>query len=133
MSSFWVGRLMTGIGVFLGLAFLIIFFTACRQKVNPPSETGLASFYSPVFEGRKTSSGALFSNSKLTAAHRTLPFGTHVRVTNLKNNKSVVVTITDRGPFVEDRIIDLSQAAAIELDFMEDGVVSVRLEVLLDD
>jgi rare lipoprotein A len=90
----------------------------------------MASFYSPVFEGRITSSGAPFSNAEHTAAHRTLPFGTLVRVTNLTNDKSVIVEITDRGPFVANRIIDLSQAAARDLDFIEDGVVPVRLEVV---
>jgi len=72
----------------------------------------------------------LFDNNKMTAAHRTLPFGTLVRVTNLKNNLSVIVVINDRGPFVEGRIIDLSYAAARQIDMINDGVVQVEIEVL---
>lgn len=108
----------------------VLFVVACKQKTDLPSETGLASFYSPSFEGRLTSSGTKFSNSELTAAHRTLAFGAQVRVTNLQNDKTVIVTITDRGPFVADRIIDLSQAAAEKLNFIDQGVVPVRVEVL---
>ena len=106
---------------------------SCRQPASPPSETGLASYYSDFFEGNLTASGERFSNSELTAAHRTLPFGTRVRVTNLGNGHSVVVRITDRGPFVEGRILDLSRAAASELGFLEEGVISVRIEVLNGD
>lgn len=105
-------------------------WSACRKQADRPAETGLASFYDTIFEGRTTSSGSKFSNSKFTAAHRTLPFGTQVKVTNLENNKSAVVTITDRGPFIAGRIIDLSQAAAKKLDFIDSGIVEVRLEVV---
>ncbi|MGB5509556.1 septal ring lytic transglycosylase RlpA family protein, partial [Robiginitalea sp.] len=90
-------------------------------------------FYSKTFEGRTTASGTKFSNSKFTAAHRSLSFGTQVKVTNLENNKSVVVTITDRGPFIADRIIDLSEAAAAALDFIDKGVVEVRLDVVSEE
>lgn len=116
--------------VVLALALLLSTVSACQQKAQRPAETGLASFYSTSFEGRITSSGTKFSNSKFTAAHRTLPFGTQVKVTNLENGKSVMVTITDRGPFITGRIIDLSQAAATTLDFMDSGIVEVRLEVV---
>lgn len=115
------------------MAVLFSAFSACKQKAERYGETGLASFYSNAFEGRTTSSGAIFSNSEFTAAHRTLPFGTEVKVTNLENNKSVMVTITDRGPFIGDRIIDLSQAAASALEFIDRGVVEVRLEAVTDD
>ncbi len=91
---------------------------------------GFASYYGNEFNGRKTASGELFDNNKMTAAHRTLPFGTLVRVTNLKNNLSVIVVINDRGPFVEGRIIDLSYAAARQIDMINDGVVQVEIEVL---
>ena len=91
---------------------------------------GNASWYGVPFHGRRASNGEIYDMHKLTAAHRTLPFGTEVRVTNLSNGKSTVVRITDRGPFVEGRIIDLSMAAARELDSIGAGVVPVRLEIL---
>ncbi|MBI9067900.1 MAG: septal ring lytic transglycosylase RlpA family protein [Salinivirgaceae bacterium] len=94
------------------------------------TEIGLASFYADKFDGRVTASGAIFNQKKLTAAHRTLPFGTTVKVTNLENSKTVEVTINDRGPFVNDRSIDLSRAAAEELDFIKKGVAKVKVEVI---
>jgi len=94
------------------------------------TEEGNASWYGNPFHGRRASNGETYDMNKLTAAHRTLPFDTMVRVTNLSNNKSTVVRITDRGPFVENRIIDLSQAAAREIESIGPGVVPVRLEVL---
>ncbi len=94
------------------------------------TEEGNASWYGIPFHGRRASNGEIYDMNKLTAAHRTLPFDTMVRVTNLSNNKSTVVRITDRGPFVENRIIDLSQAAAREIESIGPGVVPVRLEVL---
>src|SRR5690606_36476085 len=98
------------------------------------SETavGHASWYGRKFHGRLTASGEAYDMAALTAAHRTLPFGSRVRVTNLTNGRSVLVTINDRGPFAEDRLIDLSQAAARQLGILEDGVVEVRLEVLAE-
>lgn len=91
---------------------------------------GKASFYANKFEGRTTASGEKYWHSKLTAAHRTLPFNSRVRVTNLSNNKSVVVRVNDRGPFIKDRVIDLSKSAARKLDFIKDGVCNVKVEVL---
>ncbi len=90
--------------------------------------TGIASFYGKEFHGRKTASGETFDMNSFTAAHRTLPFGTQVRVTHLDSGRSVTVRINDRGPFVKGRIIDLSQAAARAIGL--DGVGQVRLEVL---
>jgi rare lipoprotein A len=78
-------------------------------------EEGMASYYADALQGRRTASGELFDMHALTAAHRTLPFGTRVEVTNLENGRSVVVRINDRGPYAEGRVIDLSQAAAREL------------------
>ncbi len=95
-----------------------------------PVEEGNASWYGAPFHGRQASNGEIYDMYKLTAAHRTLPFNTVVRVTNLGNGKSTVVRITDRGPFVEHRIIDLSYAAAREIDSIGPGVVPVRLEIL---
>ncbi len=84
-------------------------------------QTGKASFYADKFEGVSTASGEKYKHNKLTGAHKTLPFGTKVRVTNLENNQSVEVIINDRGPYVEDRIIDLSKAAAEQLGFINKG------------
>jgi rare lipoprotein A len=94
------------------------------------TEKGNASWYGVPFHGRRASNGEVYDMHKLTAAHRTLPFDTVVRVTNLSNGKSTVVRITDRGPFVDNRIIDLSMAAAREIDSIGPGVVPVRLEIL---
>jgi len=93
-------------------------------------QVGKASFYADKFEGSPTASGEKYRASKLTAAHKTLPFGTKVRVTNLANNESVVVTINDRGPFVEGRIIDLSKSAAERLSFFNQGTAEVKLEIV---
>ena len=94
-------------------------------------ERGKATYYGLRYKsGRKTASGNAYDKNKLTAAHKTLPFGTVVRVTNKKNGKTVDVEITDRGPFGQGRIIDLSVAAAKELDMMKAGVVPVIISVL---
>lgn len=93
-------------------------------------KTGVASFYADKFDGRKTANGEIFDQDKLTAAHRTYPFGTVVRVTNLSNDQSVVVRINDRGPFVKNRLIDLSKSAAKSIDMIASGTADVRLEVL---
>lgn len=93
-------------------------------------EEGNASWYGVPFNGRRASNGEIYDMYKLTAAHRTLPFETVVRVTNLHNGKSTTVRITDRGPFVDNRIIDLSLAAAREIESIGPGVVPVRVEVL---
>ena len=97
-----------------------------------PGQTahGKASYYADKFIGRTTANGETYDPDALTAAHRTLPFGTRVRVTRLSNGESVVVRINDRGPFIRGRIIDLSHAAAQELNMMREGVVPVELEVL---
>ena len=95
------------------------------------SQIGRASYYHSFFDGRTTANGERFSSQLMTAAHRTLDFGTRVRVTNLSNMKSVVVTINDRGPYVSGRIIDLSRRAASTLGFVHQGVARVRVEPLL--
>ena len=87
-------------------------FTGCFRK---GSESGMASYYADKYNGRKTSNGEIFKQHKLTAAHKTLPFGTKVKVTNLSNGQSVKVRINDRGPFIQGRIIDLSKKAAKKL------------------
>jgi rare lipoprotein A len=94
------------------------------------SEEGLASWYGGKFQGRRTASGEIFDTRQLTAAHKSLPFGTWVLVTNLENGRSVTVRINDRGPFVAGRVIDLSLAAASAIGLAGRGVAAVRLEVL---
>lgn len=91
---------------------------------------GLASWYGSVWQGRKTASGEVFREAELTAAHRTLPFGTLVRVTDLRSLRSVIVRINDRGALAPGRVIDLSAAAADQLGILDSGLASVKLEVL---
>ncbi len=98
-----------------------------QPKVHLVS-TGRASWYGPGFRGRKTASGEIFDDSKFTAAHKTLPLGTIAKVTNLTNGKSVKVEINDRGPYVDGRVIDLSQAAAHALGMVNRGVAHVKIE-----
>ena len=108
--------------------------SACAARRTPAAGEsaleGTASWYGTDFHGRRAADGSRYNMYELTAAHRTLPFGTRLRVTNLDNGRTVKVTITDRGPFVEGRIIDLSFAAAQAIGMLGGGVASVRLEVL---
>ncbi len=92
------------------------------------TQTGKASYYGDKFHGRPTASGAKYDKRKFTAAHRKLPFGTKLKVTNLNNGKSVIVEVNDRGPFSKGRIIDLSRAAAEKIGMIQAGVISVRIE-----
>ena len=93
-------------------------------------QQGRVSWYGPGFHGRTTANGEIFDTHQLTMAHRSLPFGSEVRVTNLENGRSVVLRVNDRGPYVRGRIADLSRAAADELGFADDGVVKARIELL---
>ncbi|MEW5800185.1 MAG: septal ring lytic transglycosylase RlpA family protein [Bacteroidota bacterium] len=97
---------------------------------RPSTAEGIASYYAHDFHGKKTANGEMFDMHKLTAAHRSYPFDTKVRVTNLDNGKSVVVRINDRGPFKLERIMDLSLGAAEALDMMKTGTARVLLEVV---
>ena len=120
------------------LTLLIIFGTGCgRKKVKtakPPrigsTESGIASWYGHPYHGRRAANGEVYDMEKLTAAHRTLPFDTWVRVNNLDNGKSIEVRIQDRGPFVRGRIVDLSRAAAREIQMIGPGTAKVRLTVI---
>jgi rare lipoprotein A len=96
----------------------------------PRRQTGLASYYAGEHDGLRTASGERYDMDELTAAHRTLPFGTRVRVTNLQNGRRVVVRINDRGPFRRGRVIDVSYAAARRLGLVRSGVAKVRIQVL---
>lgn len=143
----------------VALAFVALLLTGCGGKkqrvaripappatVNYPSsksapqyprdgkvlytETGLASWYGPPYHNRKAANGEIYDQDAMTAAHRTLPFGSLVRVTNLKTGEAVLVRINDRGPFVEGRVIDLSRAAAKTAGVWRPGIAKVRLDVL---
>ncbi|MBN2443029.1 MAG: septal ring lytic transglycosylase RlpA family protein [Spirochaetales bacterium] len=107
------------------LLFLIITPLLCQSL-----ETGYASWYGGKFQGRYTASGEIYDMNKLTAAHKTLPFGTFVKVINIENGKSIVVKINDRGPFVEGRIIDLSRAAAEEVGMLKSGIAKVLIRIV---
>jgi rare lipoprotein A len=91
-------------------------------------QTGVASWYGPGFHGKRTASGERFDQNDLTAAHRKLPLGSEVKVTNLENGRAITVEINDRGPYVKGRVIDLSKAAARRLGIVDDGVAKVRIE-----
>lgn len=111
---------------------LFLFVTATARAVTRTVKTvvGIASYYGHVHQGRRMANGQRFDESKLTAASRMLPLGTRVKVTSLRNQKSVIVTITDRGPAVKTRVIDLSTAAARALGMVSRGVDKVRVEPL---
>jgi rare lipoprotein A len=113
--------------ILLTIALMTLIITRSTGQIT---EMGLASYYDDKFEGRITASGQTFSQAKLTAAHRTFPFGTIIKVINLENNLSVEVTINDRGPFVNERVIDLSKAAAKKIGLIANGVVRVKIEVV---
>lgn len=101
-----------------------------QNQAHVPVSEGKASFYANQFHGRKTANGETFNMNKLTAAHPSLPFGTWVRVTNLRNGKEVIVRINDRGPYVKGRVIDLSVGAAKEIGLLKSGITKVKLEAL---
>ena len=102
-----------------------------NKKVESFNQTGRASWYGPGFHGRKTSNGERFDMNTMTAAYRTLPIPSYARVTNLSNGKSVVVRINDRGPFHDNRVLDVSKAAAQKLGFIDKGTANVRVEQII--
>jgi len=130
------GRARQGKGLFLLIMVLSFSCGRAIQVRHPPPYgvgmviDGVASWYGIEDHGRPTASGEIYNMFGLTAAHRTWPFGTIVRVTNKKNGKSVIIRVNDRGPFVEGRDIDLSYGAARAIDMVEDGVVPVRMTIL---
>ena len=110
--------------------FQLVFAALISISTFAQTQSGKASFYADKFEGRLTASGEKYKHSKFTAAHKTLPFGTKVRVTNTANKKTIEVVINDRGPYVDGRIIDLSKSAAEKLDFINQGLADVTVEVI---
>ena len=117
------GILLAGIVSCLAVA-------GCATWTAPVEQMGVASWYGPGFHGNKTANGEVYDMHARTAAHRTLPFGTLVRVTRLDTGASTVVRINDRGPHVAGRVIDLSNAAANDLDMVKAGVARVRLDII---
>ena len=111
------------------ISLLLGLLTACGGK-SAFTQTGQGSYYADKFAGRATSSGAPYRPGRLTAAHNTLPFGTRIKVTNVRNGRSVKVVVTDRGPHVKGRIVDVSKRAARKLGLLEAGVVPVQLKVV---
>lgn len=111
----------------------ILDFNCWAQKDNRFTEEGKASFYSNAFAGRKTANGEIFSQEKFTAAHKSLPFGTWVKVINLQNKCSVIVRINDRGPFINGRIIDLSTSAAKQIGNLNEGIYPVLITIYIKD
>ena len=108
---------------------VIISLLLCA-KVATAQEVGMASFYHDYFNGKRTASGELYNSKKLTAAHKTLPIGTMIKVTNLSNDRSIVVRVNDRGPYSQGRILDLSRAAAEQLGYVANGSARVSCEVI---
>lgn len=99
-------------------------------KNHPNTQIGIASYYGKKFHKKRTANGEIFNMYKVSAAHKSYPLGTKVRVTNLENGKSIKLVINDRGPFVKGRIIDLSYKAARKLDFVNQGTVKVRIDII---
>jgi len=108
----------------------IFLFLQIIVYLNADEQEGTASWYGPNFHGKKTANGEIFNTNDYTAAHRTFPFNSIVKVTSLENSKSTIVRINDRGPFAHERIIDLSLAAATDIDMIKNGVMKVKVELI---
>ncbi|MCH8569292.1 MAG: septal ring lytic transglycosylase RlpA family protein [Balneolales bacterium] len=122
-------------GLWLSVFLMLLILAGCRSKRELPRsaqlfERGEASWYGPGFHGNQTANGERYNQNHMTAAHRTLPFGTVVRVRNMNNGKWVDVRINDRGPYARGRIIDLSRAAAQRIDMIQSGVAPVEVYIL---
>lgn len=124
----YVIRTAAAAAVALSFAFLGATTEARNKAPDCAATIGMASFYAGNFIGRKTASGSIFTSRDMTAAHKTLPFGTRLKLTNPRTGKSVHVVVNDRGPYVKGRMLDLSKAAAEELGFVKDGVARLKVE-----
>ena len=124
--------MMKGVSLVIIMMISMLSFYSFTNEATE-AKTSLISFYHDKFNGRKTASGEMFDNTKLTAAHRTLPFGTKLKMTNMKNGKSVVVKINDRGPFHSSRALDVSKAAFKAIASEGSGVIPVEYEVVNND
>jgi len=115
----------------IAILLLLVSCKSTKSKASSYKNEAFACYYHNKFNGRKTADGSVFSNSKLTAAHKTLPFGTKVEVTNLENNKSVIVVVNDRGPFTKGLEIDLSRKAFMKItDDPRKGKLKVSIKIL---
>ncbi len=114
----------------LWFSSLLSLLSACGGSKSAFTQSGQGSYYADKFAGRATTSGAPYRPGRLTAAHNTLPFGTKIKVTNVRNGRSVKVIVNDRGPHVKGRIVDVSKRAARKLGLLDAGVVPVRLKVV---
>ena len=123
---------MLGKSLKAGIVFVCLFMAIGLHAEKVYIAQGKASFYANKFHGRLTSNGEVFHQDSLTCAHRTLPFGTYLRVTNKQNGRAVIVRVNDRGPFVEGRIVDLSRAAAQQLGMIQKGVVRVDVAQVMN-
>ncbi len=117
--------------IIVAIVFIAGMFMTC--PVVAQKYDGLASYYGPDFHGRRTANGSVYNMHEYTCAHKTLPFGTKIKVTNLNNNKSVVVKVTDRGPYRRGRVIDLSIAAAKDIDMLHKGVAPISFEIVKEE
>lgn len=124
--------IVKNIPAFLPFCLLLILISGTHVFSQSESLSGSASYYGNEFQGKKTASGEKYDKRKYTAAHRTYPFGTMLKVTNLKNGKAVVVKVNDRGPYSNQRIVDLSYVAAKDLGMIPSGIIQVKLEVVSD-
>jgi rare lipoprotein A len=115
------------------LLIMVFALSGCATTRGTTIDSGVASWYGPNFHGKPTANGEVFNQNELTAAHRTLPFNTLVRVTNLDNGKVVTVRINDRGPYAHNRIIDLSYEAARQIDMIGPGTANVRVQLISSD
>jgi rare lipoprotein A len=118
---------------FAGKVLMIVTLFCLSSGVFAQTYKGKASYYAQPFHGRKSASGRIYNMYEYTCAHKTLPFGTKLKVTNQANGKTVTVEVTDRGPYVKGRIVDLSKAAAMDLDMMKAGVADVEVEIIKDE
>lgn len=125
-------NILKKIVTFLTLLVTLLFTTnvMAKTKVNQHSTRGEASYYAGFHHGKKTASGERFNMHSLTAAHRTLPLGSKIKVTNLNNGKEVVVRVNDRGPYAKGRVIDVSLGAAKKLDMIKTGTTKVSIQIL---
>ncbi len=128
-------RVILVLGLFIALLSLIDGCSILKKPSQQPGKfeykkIGIASYYGKKFQARKTANGEIFNDNLMTAAHRTLPFGTNVVVTNLNNGKSVKVKINDRGPFIKKRIIDLTRAAFTKIENLDKGFTKVEILVV---
>ncbi|MBP7459697.1 MAG: septal ring lytic transglycosylase RlpA family protein [Candidatus Delongbacteria bacterium] len=133
-NKFWLGAALWGM-ICLACTQAPRYHSGIKEITAPPSikgfvQEGYASFYGQKYHQKRTASGEIFDMYSYTAAHRSLPFQTRLKITNLENNRQVTVRINDRGPFVKNRIVDLSYQAAKQLDMLSKGIAKVRLEVI---